>query len=205
MSERQIGDKVFVTADNYGSPAVIIDTRESTESPPSHYKVRTDTGDEFWAFDFEVSDRMDSTFDTQDHIGKVQKRIQEIRANLAARAIKHDASKLEEPEKRGYDQLTTRLADVQYGTDEYRAALEEARDTIAHHYAANDHHPEHYENGIAGMSLPALVEMFCDWRAAADRTKQGSIMASLEHNRVRFGIDDQLYSILVNTVKEMDW
>jgi len=54
--ERQIGDRVFVTADNYGSPAVIIDTRESEGSPASHYKVRTDDGREFWAFDFEVSD-----------------------------------------------------------------------------------------------------------------------------------------------------
>jgi hypothetical protein len=55
---RQIGDRVFVTADNYGSPAVIIDTRKSTDEPSlaSHYKVRTDDGQEFWAFDFEVSD-----------------------------------------------------------------------------------------------------------------------------------------------------
>jgi hypothetical protein len=52
----QIGDKVFVVADNYGSPATIIDTRASDGSPASHYKVRTDTGDEFWAFDFEISD-----------------------------------------------------------------------------------------------------------------------------------------------------
>lgn len=53
---RKVGDKVFVTADNFGSPAVIIETRESTAKPDSHYKVRTDSGDAFWAFDFEVSD-----------------------------------------------------------------------------------------------------------------------------------------------------
>lgn len=53
---RQIGDQVFVTVDNFGRPAEIIETRESEGSPASHYKVRTDTGDEFWAFDFEVSD-----------------------------------------------------------------------------------------------------------------------------------------------------
>lgn len=52
----QIGDKVFVVADNYGSPATIIEIRESDGSPASHYKVRTDTGDEFWAFDFEISE-----------------------------------------------------------------------------------------------------------------------------------------------------
>lgn len=53
---RQIGDRVFVIADNFGSLAVIIDTRESEGSPASHYKVRTDDGDEFWTFDYEISE-----------------------------------------------------------------------------------------------------------------------------------------------------
>lgn len=53
---RQIGDQVFVVADNYGSAATIIEIREDEglHGPVSHYKVRTDTGDEFWAYDFEV-------------------------------------------------------------------------------------------------------------------------------------------------------
>ena len=51
-----IGDRVFVVADNFGQPAVIIDTRPGDGSPPSRYKVRTDDGQEFWAFDFEVHD-----------------------------------------------------------------------------------------------------------------------------------------------------
>lgn len=53
---RKIGDQVFVTADNFGSEAVIIEIRESAGEPASHYKVRTDSGDEFWAFDFEISE-----------------------------------------------------------------------------------------------------------------------------------------------------
>lgn len=54
---RRVGDKVFVTADNLGSPAEIIEVRDSTGSPPSHYKVRTKTdGQEFWAFDFDVGE-----------------------------------------------------------------------------------------------------------------------------------------------------
>lgn len=52
----KIGDRVFVVADNLGQPAVIIDTRPGDGSPPSHYKVRTDDGQAFWAFDFEVHD-----------------------------------------------------------------------------------------------------------------------------------------------------
>jgi hypothetical protein len=53
---RQIGDRVFVVADNMGMGAVIIAIRESTGSPASHYKVRTEDGQEFWAFDYEVHD-----------------------------------------------------------------------------------------------------------------------------------------------------
>lgn len=53
---RKVDDEVFVVSDNMGLPAVIIDVRESTGSPASHYKVRTSDGQEFWAYDYEVRD-----------------------------------------------------------------------------------------------------------------------------------------------------
>jgi hypothetical protein len=60
---RNIGDRVFVVADNYGLAATIIEIRESTESPVSHYKVKADEdGQEFWAYDFEIYDEI--------HVGK---------------------------------------------------------------------------------------------------------------------------------------
>lgn len=147
----------------------------------------------------------DSTQDTEEHIQKVHHRLVEVQRELLTRALVHDASKLSEPEKSGFDVLTLKLANLVYGSDEYRAALAEAKPTIDHHYAVNSHHPEHYEQGIAGMSLLDLVEMLCDWKAASERTKQGSIAASLVHNKQRFGIDDQLAAILENTVKELGW
>lgn len=147
----------------------------------------------------------DSTQDTLDHIAKVQARVRECIKRLFDRATVHDASKLVEPEKSGYDQLTIALKDCVYGSDEYRAALAEAKPVIDHHYQVNTHHPEHYEQGIAGMSLLDLVEMVCDWKAASERTKQGSIAQSLAHNKQRFGIDDQLAAILENTVRELGW
>lgn len=147
----------------------------------------------------------DSTQDTVQHIRLVQRFIKTLLVDLLERGIYHDSSKLQDPEKSGYDQLTIKLSDCVYGSDEYRAALAEAQPTIQHHYQANSHHPEHYPNGIAGMSLIDVVEMLADWKAASQRTKQGSIMQSLEHNKQRFGIDDQLYSILVNTVRELEW
>src|SRR5689334_19946742 len=89
MTEHKIGDKVFVVADNYGQDAVIIAYRDSEAdvAPVSHWKVRTEDGQEFWAFDFEISERhYDSTADTLDHIGKVQSRIHECTNNLIVRA-----------------------------------------------------------------------------------------------------------------------
>ena len=143
--------------------------------------------------------------DTLDHIHKVQARIEEMRNRLMIRAANHDNSKLVEPELSGYEQLSTKLADVVYGSDAYRAALAEAKPVIEHHYKYNDHHPEHTSYGIAGMSLLSLMEMLADWKGASERTKQGSIAQSLVYNKERFGISDQLASILENTVKELGW
>lgn len=143
--------------------------------------------------------------ETNEHIRKVQARIGEVQSNLYERAQQHDLSKLAEPEVSGYAVLQVRLADVEYGTPEYHAALAEAQPTIQHHYQVNDHHPEYYPNGVAGMSLMALMEMVCDWKAASERTKQGSIGRSLEVNAERFGLDPQLASIIQATIKELGW
>lgn len=147
----------------------------------------------------------DSTADTLEHIGKVQARIKTVTNELTIRAERHDMSKLAEPEKSGYDRLVVDLKDIVYGTPAYQQALADAKPVIDHHYQANSHHPEHYANGIADMSLLDVIEMLCDWKAASERTKQGSIAASLAHNKQRFGISDQLASILENTVKELGW
>lgn len=54
--QRKIGDRVLVTADNSGGPATIIGLRDDQVWPPAPYLVRMDTGEEFWAFTFEVED-----------------------------------------------------------------------------------------------------------------------------------------------------
>lgn len=149
----------------------------------------------------------DSTQDTQEHIQKVYMRMMEVMHLLALRAGSHDASKLEEPEKSAYDRLMEFKSthNMVYGSPDYAEGLKILGPALEHHYQSNSHHPEHHENGIAGMSLLDLVEMLCDWKAAGERYKDGSIEQSLAHNKERFGISDQLYSILENTVKELNW
>lgn len=147
----------------------------------------------------------DSTGDTMAHIGRVQELLRDAKDRLTVRAALHDKSKLENPEKAAFDVLTPRLRDLQYGSDEYRASLREMKPALDHHYAHNSHHPEHYQNGVDGMSLFDVIEMLCDWKAASERHATGSIRQSLVHNAERFNISAQLAHILVNTVEEFGW
>ena len=143
--------------------------------------------------------------DTRMHIGKVRFHLAAVMANLAERANAHDASKLEEPELSGFEGLSQQLAALKYGSEEYYLALRSGRDTIAHHYAHNSHHPEHWPNGIGGMSLLDILEMLADWKAAGERTKDGSMAKSLEVNFERFQIEEPLRSILISTARELGW
>lgn len=149
----------------------------------------------------------DSRADTEAHIARVNELVNKAAANLIQRGKVHDASKLIEPEKSGYDKITLQLKNLQYGSPEYRASLRELKPTIDHHYSQNDHHPEFYgEKGIEGMNLISLVEMICDWKAATERmVGGGDIRKSLEINTERFKLTPQLKAILANTIKEMGW
>lgn len=147
----------------------------------------------------------DSTQDTEEHISRVRELLAEIRIDLRRRACLHDNSKLTEPEKSTFDRVTPRLKELAYGSDEYKAALVDMGPALQHHYEHNSHHPEHYANGVNDMSLLDVVEMLCDWKAASERHANGDFAKSLEINKERFGISDQLANILRNTAVELGW
>lgn len=147
----------------------------------------------------------DSTQDTKEHINIVRSLMLRIEARIGVRRTVHDVSKTQEPEKSMYDEFTPRLRDMTYDSDEYKSCLQEMGPALQHHYAANSHHPEHYPNGINGMSLLDLIEMLADWKAASLRHADGDFRKSLAINKERFGISDQLHQILLNTVEELGW
>lgn len=148
----------------------------------------------------------DSRPDTYEHIGKVRQYITDCVINLLSRADDHDQSKLSGIEKEAFDIATPKLRDTEYGSEEYKATLREIRPAVQEHYKVNSHHPEHYEDGVAGMSLLDLLEMLCDWKAAGERHESGGdIRKSIEYNKTRFDITNQLADILENTAKELGW
>lgn len=147
----------------------------------------------------------DSHAETTKHIRRVRELIADCIRELARRAEVHDQSKLHPPEKPLFDKFTPRLRSVSYGSKEYKRLLDELAPALDHHYAHNSHHPQHYQGGVNGMDLFDLVEMFMDWKAASERHADGDIRRSIETNRSRFDLSDQLCDIMHNTATNMGW
>jgi len=145
--------------------------------------------------------KYDSTAETLKHIRRVNDYLIDASCEILKRAKKHDQSKLEEPEKASFDEATPLLNNLKFGSEEYRESTRLIKPALDHHYSVNSHHPQHYENGINGMNLFDIVEMFFDWKASGERTKDGDIRKSIEINAERFGISKQLKKILENTAE----
>ena len=143
----------------------------------------------------------DSTLATLKHKERVEELLTLAAEEIKTRGINHDNSKLETPEKELFDEYTPRLGGVIYGSEEYNNFLVSLKPALDHHYTHNSHHPEHHENGINGMDLFDLMELFFDWKASGERHRGGNIYHSIEINKKRFGISDQLAQILINTAK----
>lgn len=144
----------------------------------------------------------DSLDDVLEHRAKVFSYASKLADILLLAACRHDASKMDIPEKELFDEYTPKLKEMEYGSEEYKKCLDGLQPALKHHYQINRHHPEHFSDGIKGMNLVDLVEFFCDNLAASKQMKDGgNILKSLEINQTRFGYSDDLKQIMVNTAK----
>ena len=145
----------------------------------------------------------ESKFKTLRHIETVRNYLNVFVRDILERGELHDQSKLQEPEVTIFDEYTAKLRTCEYGSEEYKQFLAEMKPALDHHYAKNRHHPEHF-NSISEMNLIDLIELFADWYAASLRHNSGNIRKSIEINKKRFNISDDLYQILLNTVDHFD-
>lgn len=149
--------------------------------------------------------KYDSKADTLLHIKRVAELLGEASTELIRRANCHDNSKLENPEKELFDEFTPKLKDCTYGSDDYKGYLSSLKVALDHHYSNNSHHPEFYSNGIDGFNLFDLMEMFFDWKAATERMDSGNIYKSIELNKDRFNMSEQLCNIFRNTAEKLNY
>lgn len=153
----------------------------------------------------------DSRPDTWEHIHTVQGLMAQVTADLAERAHVHDQSKLVSPEVEVFDRVTPKLHGLTYGSDEYKASLAEMGEGLAHHYANNRHHPEHwvtddpYPPPYQSMNLLDVIEMLADWKAATTRHADGDLGRSIEINANRFGMSDEFAGLLRRTARDLGW
>ncbi|MCA9060459.1 MAG: hypothetical protein KDA85_18240 [Planctomycetaceae bacterium] len=148
-------------------------------------------------------DRMDCIAQTTAHIRCVQSLLLTVCNDLMLRAIRHDASKLQNPEFATFVEFTPKLRDSTYGSDEYKGFLASMKPALDHHYANNSHHPEHFENGVQDMTLLDLLEMLLDWKAATERHADGDIFKSIEINRKRFNMPPEIGDLLLRTAESL--
>jgi hypothetical protein len=147
----------------------------------------------------------DSRADTLVHIAQVREFMRQVHTDLVQRAFDHDRSKLVEPEKSVFDEFTPKLRDSTYGSDEYKTFLAGMGEGLRHHYEVNDHHPEHFADGIHEMGLHQLIEMLCDWKAATLRHADGDLKRSIRQNAERFDYGDEIRELLLNTAQAFGW
>lgn len=148
----------------------------------------------------------DSGPETREHINRVRSLLMQVVDDLNKRGWKHDASKLEEPEKSMFDEHTPKLRALTYGTPEYKAELEAMGPALQHHYEHNDHHPEFGNGRLGMMNLIQIIEMLADWKAAGERHADGGdLRRSIEANAERFGYGDEVKQILLNTAEYLGW
>jgi hypothetical protein len=138
----------------------------------------------------------DSRPDTLEHIKHVQRYMERAMAQLLYRAVHHDLSKLESPEREVFDEMTPKLAASTYGSDEYKGFLAAMKPALDHHYANNSHHPEHYKwrcgiclgqfsEEVSLLHADGVGNRFCPrcigdgpvtmWEGALDENPQGGI------------------------------
>ena len=140
--------------------------------------------------------------ETNKHKQSVMEKVAHIQTKLAIRAAAHDNSKFSELEANLFIEMTPKLKNSTYGSEEYKQFLKDLKPALDHHYKYNRHHPEYHKEGIKGMSLVDLIEMICDWLAATERHADGNIFKSIEINQGRFNYSDELKQIFINTIKK---
>lgn len=147
----------------------------------------------------------DSRPETYAHISEVRWRLLAVAHEMIERAHRHDASKLVAPELAAFDEWTPKLGGTAYGSLEYKTCLKGLGVGLEHHYATNDHHPEHFTNGVQDMDLVQVIEMLADWKAATLRHADGDLSRSITQNSQRFGYGEEFEGLLRRTAERFGW
>lgn len=132
--------------------------------------------------------------ETWKHIDNVRDNINMAISALKVRAMNHDQSKLRDPERSGFEKVTSTLKGLTYGSNEYTTQLKKMKPFLDHHYAKNRHHPEHHDFAKCPLCLTiseGKVGVMCE--------KCGTLDVATEH----YGIHGMNLIDMIEML--MDW
>ena len=148
---------------------------------------------------------MDFLCDTLLHISEVKENLETVASELRKRGEAHDRTKLQELEFDAFVSTRDQFKKANYGTKEYDACVSAVKPAVVHHHKNNRHHTDFHENGINDMTLIDIIEMVADWRAAARRSPDKKFADTLDYAKKKYGIDDQMFGIICNTLRALNW
>lgn len=142
----------------------------------------------------------DSAVDTSAHKAVINRVGELLVEELNREIMQHDLSKYDEPEKSCYDKYIPMLREAKYGSKEYYEIREKMqKEGLDHHYQVNRHHPEHFKNGIADMTIVDLVMYFIDTYSASTKSDT-PYSEGVKINADKHKLPNELVQIFINTV-----
>lgn len=145
---------------------------------------------------------MDFKSATMEHKTRVSIKMSALAREITRRGNVHDNSKFKTPEVEIYSAHFNELNNAKYGSPEYDKALDNIKPALNHHNAENDHHVQHFENGIFEMNLVQILEMLCDISVTAEAKGEDAVY-NLPTWMQRNHIPENYYRILRNTLEHI--
>lgn len=137
---------------------------------------------------------------TKEHIVKVRDNMSIFNKVINVRGLKHDLSKItSDIEYDNYRKVIMTLKKEKTGSQEYNKARESIKPAVDHHYENNEHHPEHFKDGISGMNLIDLIEMMSDWQAVNDEVPGRDLKPWIRKCKDKYNMSDDLFNVFMNT------
>ena len=124
------------------------------------------------------------------HRAVIQDSLRGIAQQLERRGELHDLSKFSDAEFPGFVRINAAARNHEFGSPEYKAALASAGGTggaVDNHFKSNRHHPEFFSDQ-SEMTFIDIIEMVCDWHAAASTYGTNTLRDSLPKQRERFNL-----------------
>lgn len=140
--------------------------------------------------------------DTKVHQARVSIILSKLGRELIKRGKVHDNSKFQTPEKEIYSEYHDKLNSVAFASESYNYYLKQMKPAVDHHYQVNDHHPEHFKDGIVDMDLIQMLEMLADI-VAVSTDKGTDLIEFLPKFMKEKEIPENFYTILRNTLEHI--